>query len=161
MQNEELLDNFNFQPEEDAEVYLVPASLGKRLLNYIIDRIALRAIVFFFGIFITDPYFISNLEVADMVFLIVLLLAALIGYFWVGEHLLGGRTLGKLITNTKVVDDYDGTRPSGTNILIRTLARAVPFEPFSILFNEDKVMWHDTWSRTLVVDVKKSTLPAE
>lgn len=161
MQNEELLDDYYFQPEDQTEVYLAPASLGKRLLNYIIDRIALRAIVFSFGIFITDPYFMSNLDGADLILLIVLLVAAVIGYFWVGEHLLGGRTLGKLVTNTRVVDDYDGSRPSGTNILIRTLARVVPFEPFSIFFNEDKVMWHDKWSGTFVVDVKKSILPQE
>lgn len=160
MQNEELLDDFNFTPEDESEVYLAPASLGQRFLNYIIDNIVLRAFLYFGALFIGNSDFILGMSDSMIVFLFFLLLMLLIGYYWVSEFALGGRTIGKMVTGTRVVYD-DGSRPSAGSILGRTLARAVPFEVFSIFFNEDRVMWHDQWSHTMVVDVKKSVLPQE
>jgi uncharacterized RDD family membrane protein YckC len=60
-----------------------------------------------------------------------------------------GRTPGKWITNTKVVNN-DGTKPEMSAILIRTLCRFIPLEPFSFLGSEP-VGWHDTLSKTRVV----------
>lgn len=160
MQNEELLDDFHFTPEDESEIYLAPASVGQRFLNYIIDNIVLRAFLYFGALFIGNSDFILGMSDSMIVFLFFLILMLLIGYYWVSEFALGGRTIGKMITGTRVVYD-DGTRPSAASILGRTLARAVPFEAFSIFFNEDRVMWHDQWSHTMVVDVKKSVLPQE
>ena len=160
MQNEELLDDFHFTPEDESEIYLAPASVGQRFLNYIIDNIVLRAFLYFGALFIGNSDFILGMS-DSMIFLLVFLLFLLvIGYYWVSEFALGGRTIGKMITGTRVVYD-DGTRPSATSILGRTLARAVPCEDFSMFFNEDRVMWHDQWSHTMVVDMKKSVKPQE
>jgi uncharacterized RDD family membrane protein YckC len=60
-----------------------------------------------------------------------------------------GRTLGKLITRTKVVN-RDGSQPVYTNIAGRTLARFIPFEPLSFLGTKG---WHDSMSDTRVVMV--------
>lgn len=160
MQNEELLDDFHFTPEDESEIYLAPASVGQRFLNYIIDNIVLRAFLYFGALFIGNSDFILGMSESMILLLVFLLFLLVIGYYWVSEFALGGRTIGKMITGTRVVYD-DGSRPSATSILGRTLARAVPFEAFSIFFNEDRVMWHDQWSHTMVVDVKKSVLPQE
>lgn len=63
-----------------------------------------------------------------------------------------GVTVGKLITGTRVVDEQ-GRPPSWGQAIGRTFARLIPFEPFSLLFSEDKRIagWHDRLPKTLVV----------
>lgn len=63
------------------------------------------------------------------------------------------RTIGKYVTNTKVVK-LDGSKPSIDEIILRTLSRIVPFEPFSF-FGDKPIGWHDEWTDTVVVDIKK------
>jgi uncharacterized RDD family membrane protein YckC len=58
-------------------------------------------------------------------------------------------TPGKMITGTRVVA-LDGSRPSFPQIVGRTFARFVPFEPFSF-FSSTSEGWHDRWSGTRVV----------
>jgi len=60
-----------------------------------------------------------------------------------------GRTLGKLITRTKVVDE-EGNKPSWRKILGRTFTRIVPFEPFSFLGKDGRGL-HDRWPNTYVI----------
>jgi uncharacterized RDD family membrane protein YckC len=67
-----------------------------------------------------------------------------------------GRSLGKLITGTKVIN-LEGKRPKPLTILGRSFARLVPFEPFSFFGNERG--WHDRWSDTRVVDMRKPPIP--
>jgi uncharacterized RDD family membrane protein YckC len=62
------------------------------------------------------------------------------------------RTIGKLITQTKVVLE-NGEKPSLETIIIRSLCRIIPFEPFSFFGNIPRG-WHDTISKTYVVDIK-------
>lgn len=52
------------------------------------------------------------------------------------------------MTRTIVVDEY-GQRPSFDKIILRTLIRFVPFEPFSHF--GDKGGWHDRWTNTFVI----------
>lgn len=71
--------------------------------------------------------------------------------YYVPCEALVGRTPAKLITGTRVVDAGGGTATFG-QILGRTLARLVPFEPFSFLGGGARPAgWHDRWSGTLVV----------
>ncbi|MDX2067145.1 MAG: RDD family protein [Haliscomenobacter sp.] len=156
MQNEELLDDFHFTPTEESITDLVSASVGQRLANYIIDSIVMQTLLYFAIIAIDQSTYLAKNAESSFVFVFLGLALLPFGYLWGCEYFIG-RTLGKLITGTRVVYD-DGTRPSVISILVRTLARAVPFEPFSIFFNEDRIMWHDQWSHTMVVDVKKSVL---
>ena len=65
------------------------------------------------------------------------------------SELYTGKTLGKLITGTKVISTEDD-KPTGQEILYRTLSRIVPFEPFSMFFSN--TTWHDDWSDTVVVN---------
>ena len=63
------------------------------------------------------------------------------------------RTIGKFVTGTKAVNT-DGSKMEPKTILLRSLCRIVPFEPFSALGNPSRP-WHDKWSKTYVIDVKK------
>jgi uncharacterized RDD family membrane protein YckC len=60
-----------------------------------------------------------------------------------------GQSPGKMVTGTVVVNE-DGTTPDGGRILIRSLCRFIPFNAFSFL--GDGVGWHDTISKTRVVE---------
>ena len=62
---------------------------------------------------------------------------------------LTGRSLGKLVTGTKVVD-ANGNPPGFARALLRSLCRFIPFEPFSFL-GSDTRGWHDSMTRTWVI----------
>lgn len=61
---------------------------------------------------------------------------------------LTGRTLGKMVTGTKVIS-LTGEPLTTGQMLRRTFSRLVPFEAFSFLGNG--IGWHDRWSDTVVV----------
>ena len=63
-----------------------------------------------------------------------------------------GRSIGKFITGTKAVN-ADGSDMRVETILLRSLSRVVPFEPFSAFGGHP---WHDKWTRTHVIDVRKT-----
>ena len=69
------------------------------------------------------------------------------------------QTPGKMVTNTVVVDK-NGNAPDFKSIVIRTLARYVPFEAFSC-FGEYSWGWHDKWAETYVIDKKNEQLLQE
>jgi uncharacterized RDD family membrane protein YckC len=121
-------------PEIDDE--LVDASQSTRFANYFVDvlvQIVIIAVLSTFG----D----SGAE-----------LLVSVGYFIVFEGFFA-RTPGKWLTKTRVVT-LAGDRPSFGQILGRTLARMVPFEPFSFL-GRNRRGWHDRWSNTRVVRDRK------
>lgn len=60
------------------------------------------------------------------------------------------RTLGKILTKTKVVSTTE-TRPTLIQIIIRTLSRSIPFEYFSYLVTVEGI--HDKLSKTRVVKI--------
>jgi uncharacterized RDD family membrane protein YckC len=143
----------NFRSEEPS-YKLVKADQGQRLANYIVDRIAasfasVALLIVLGGIGIVD------LEDEDSpAFLLIYVF--FIGYYVLLEYYAQGKTLGKLLTGTKVVTE-EGQHPTILNILGRTLARFIPFEPFSFLGNGNG--WHDSLSRTRVINVRQSKLP--
>ncbi|MFO1484829.1 MAG: RDD family protein [Verrucomicrobiaceae bacterium] len=146
----------SLQPIEDDFVY-PPASNGKRFLNLILDRFMIvgfaMAIGAVLGVLeslglihgVVDSFAkLSRLE--D--YLITGMLSII---YYTGMEFLFGRSMGKLITGTKVLTEAGG-RPSFIAVLGRTLVRFVPFEPFSFLGTNSG--WHDRWSGTQVVDVR-------
>lgn len=142
--------------EEFRVTHSMVASQGKRLANLMIDRIAFYIVVFvlFFmlsGVFeITNNqaglYWINTISKLEDVLIsaIVVLL-----YYTILESLTG-RTLGKLITNTSVVNQK-GEKPTFEVILKRTFIRLIPFDAFSFLSTPCRG-WHDEWVGTFVVD---------
>ncbi|MFT5848845.1 RDD family protein [Psychroserpens sp.] len=139
----------------------VLASKGIRFANFIIDYIGVLIIGGLTGVAIgiiselTGSYTIyealilNDNVVIDYVFGYFLWLI----YYTPLETLTKGRTLGKYITKTKVVL-YDGSEPTFNEILVRSLCRLIPFEQFSF-FGEDGKGWHDSISKTYVVDIAK------
>ena len=125
-----------------------PASSGVRFANMLVDKIAAFAI----GIIIV--------AVASLAFhrhehmrsshpgLGLVVMLAYLAYYFIFEACCQ-RTLGKLITGTKVVR-MDGGKPTLAQTLGRTFARIIPFEAFSF-FGLNTIGWHDRFSCTLVV----------
>lgn len=64
-----------------------------------------------------------------------------------------GFTIGKLVTGTRVVDEY-GRPPGFARALLRTLCRLIPFNALSLLVSDDAVRrgWHDSLARCYVVN---------
>ena len=66
------------------------------------------------------------------------------------------KTIGKIIFKLEVegFENISGLKLM-KKIIIRILSRFIPFEPISIFFNEEHYMWHDTFSKTTIVDKRK------
>ena len=78
-------------------------------------------------------------------------LLAIVAYFVICETAFQ-RTIGKLVTGTIVVNEFGG-RPCFKQIVGRSFARFIPFEPLSF-FGKEPVGWHDSLSGTRVVMLK-------
>jgi uncharacterized RDD family membrane protein YckC len=111
--------------------------------------------VFFFFVayivFTGDNSWVAGMAAKPSIF------AQLIALFFYGlymsivEGIFKGRSLGKLITRTKAVNE-DGSDISFETAFKRGLSRIVPFEQFSILAGRP---WHDRWTKTQVVSTRK------
>lgn len=101
--------------------------------------------------------FVSDVALTILYAALVLVLTA--AWFAVFE-LVAGRTPGKLLTGTAVRRE-DGSFPSRSQIVRRSLVRLIPLNPVSAWFPGRKRpgeeqrkpgrWWHDTWSGTRVV----------
>lgn len=133
------------------------ASKGKRFANSLLDTVAyyivlvlLMLIGYVLVTFGNDGFltWMVGESIGSMLFNIFILLL-----YYLFMEALTQRTLGKYITGTKVIME-DGSKPEMGHIAIRTLCRLIPFEVFSFL-GETGRGWHDSLSKTIVVDVKK------
>lgn len=133
------------------------ASKGKRFANFLLDL--LFSIIFIFiisfaiaVIFMALSGSIPSFLVEDSK-LIDYLLGFIIGMiYYCGLEATTGRTIAKYITRTKVVNEK-GERPDFKSILIRSLCRYIPFEPFTF-FGSDNSGMHDRVSNTRVIDTE-------
>ncbi len=128
----------------------IPAGKWRRFFNFVIDRFGTVGFAIVIGAgagasgwepglnFLVEHEIISGLLIT-------------IAYYILLEGMTG-RTLGKLITGTKVVNER-GEPPSFGQILGRTFSRFIPFEPFSF-FGEDGRGWHDSVPGTYVVSTR-------
>jgi uncharacterized RDD family membrane protein YckC len=138
------------------------ATKWQRFAEYILDRIFIQVIfygtIFIFGI-LNATLFNENIDESfeeentsmDFVFILIYL-TYIFSYYCLMEYYLG-RTLAKYITGTKVIS-IDGEKPTFMQILGRTFSRIVPFDALSFLGENG---WHDSWSDTRVIDIKKYT----
>ena len=70
--------------------------------------------------------------------------------YYAAAELLFQRTVGKLVTSTQLVTQND-TRPTRSQLIVRTLCRFLPLEPLSLLFSRRSLAWHDKLSSTKVI----------
>ena len=134
------------------------AGKGKRILNYLIDKAVQFALAMVLGVILGFLMELEELEELLRSNLFNYGVGYLLSFFY---YLLMeatcGRTIGKLVTGTKVLaDNYRS--PSFGHVLGRTFCRLVPFEALSILSSSGK-MWHDDWTNTITVDVRATPLP--
>jgi uncharacterized RDD family membrane protein YckC len=137
----------------------VQASSGKRFGNYLIDVVFFYIVLIVLGIVwgLLSPSTIEMLDTDTEGFnpmdklLSMLLYGIILGLV---EGIGKGKTLGKLITGTRAVND-DGSKITFSTGFVRGLARAVPFNAFSAL-GTPSYPWHDKWTNTLVIDEKLS-----
>lgn len=137
-----------------AEKAVARAPVGRwtRFANYLIDYITMLAtmILIFFAIgLLVGEQGIDQFEekldaIPDIVFGIGMYLV-----YYLPFEALTGRTLGKLITGTRIISE-DGSIPTFGQVFGRTLCRLIPFEPFSF-FRQEGRGWHDTMVKIHVV----------
>ena len=144
----------------DLELNLVQAGSGKRLANYFIDLIVFYILMFCFGVFLAA---LDSNASEDINSVRGPLLDRLISLIFYGismgliEGLFRGKTLGKVITGTRAVNE-DGSRISFLTGFLRGLSRAVPFDAFSAL-GQPPYPWHDRWTNTYVINERESRFP--
>ena len=127
------------------------ADKGKRVANLIIDLIVIVILIFniIINILISAyyPEFRNPQSISNKLFIYILIFV----YYFIFE-LFTGKTIGKLITKTIVVDN-EGNHPNLKKILIRNFIRFIPFDGLSFLFGKVNGM-HDTISKTTVINSK-------
>jgi len=142
--------------ESRTELYL-PATNWQRIFHLYVDLIA--SILIFYPIvrMLIDVEatrsWIRILESAlteygALCFLIIFFRSI----FYITFEAVFNATPAKLLTETKVTDE-NGNPPLLSQIIGRTFSRYMPFEPLSFLANSG---WHDRWSRTEVLQLKRT-----
>ncbi|MDR6160092.1 MULTISPECIES: RDD family protein [Chryseobacterium] len=133
-----------------------------RFGNLFIDRIVILALFMAFGFFATLMYevfgiaFFYDIAISlgsvNKLMDIIITSTTYFLYALLMEYFTKGRTIGKYITGTRAIST-DGTEPTFYDYFIRNISRLVPFDAFSFLGGGNG--WHDSWSDTRVVNVKK------
>lgn len=138
----------------------IVATIPQRFLNYLIDTI--MQLIFLIGIAIIALviydamgskkaiHFIATLN-NNTIGLYTISYAMVVLYYNIFE-IIFAQSIGKFVTQTIVVDEH-GEKPHYETILIRSLCRIIPFNPFSVLILGRG--WHDSLSKTYVVDKKR------
>lgn len=111
---------------------------GLRLVNFIIDISAFRIL----GYVLEELEFINTIPFSGLIFLFLFPIYYVLGEFYFQQ------TVGKFFTKSIVVDEH-GDKPDFQTILVRTVIRFIPFEPFSFFANNRG--WHDKWTKTYVI----------
>ena len=132
----------------EEPISLEPAGRARRFANYLIDFVAQLLLVFLLAVVSTIIWGESSMAWIETTPDILLGVAMMFAYY-VPMESLTGRTVGKFITRTIVVDE-EGRRPTFGQVFGRTLARLIPFEAFTF-FNSEARGLHDSLPKTYVV----------
>ncbi len=127
----------------------IETSKKKRLINFIVDLCTI-----FILIEITVQ--VEGLLAKNNPMKILRMVIVFGGYYIPMEYFLG-RTLGKYVTGSMVVN-RDGTRISFRTAVIRYLCRWIPFEYLSLALGHDAKAWHDVLSKTYVIQLNQEPL---
>jgi uncharacterized RDD family membrane protein YckC len=159
-QNQQM-ETYNQDILQDLEVNLAQASTGKRLANYLIDLVVFYIFFFIFTFLVafTNPETLNDLDTESSGFGLVdrLITMVMYGlYMFLIELLFKGKSLGKLITGTRAVNE-DGSALTLKGAFIRGISRSVPFDALSAL-GTPSYPWHDKWANTYVIDESQSNI---
>lgn len=132
------------------------ASTGQRFVNYLIDTVVMYVftwgsstilLLFFYATSQGQQPRLEGLQLILFPFVLLLFVV----FFTFSEGVSSGRSIGKLVTGTKVVKT-DESEITWKDAFVRSLCRLVPFEPFSALGGYP---WHDRWTNTKVIKLRK------
>ena len=127
------------------------ATTGQRFLNMVIDTCGYLLLSVVVGVVLALLGFEQLIEESND-YVLGFVITSL---YFIPQEAIWGRSLGKLITGTRVVNSV-GERPSLGQVIGRTLIRIVPFEAFSFLGGGGHPRgWHDKWSDTKVISLRK------
>lgn len=129
----------------------VPASRGARLGNFIIDYIVQFGLSFGVGIVAVIGFGERGAQFLERTPALMVGLPILFAYYFLFEATTG-RTIGKLVTGTRVVNE-EGGKASFGQVAGRTICRLIPFEVFSF-FGTPCRGWHDKIPKTYVVKAR-------
>ncbi len=129
------------------------ATIGQRLLNFIIDLAAFYLLNLFLGLVAGLFAFLLKFNeqslpggAVQLIFLFAFVASYILYYtLWEGAK---GKTLGKFLTKTKAVQ-VDGSPLGYKKAFVRSLLRLLPFEFISVFFG--RLMWHDSWTYSMTV----------
>ncbi|RYD57723.1 MAG: RDD family protein [Sphingobacteriales bacterium] len=139
---------------------LIPAPNSRRFVNYVVDNTCAYLLVVLCLVCIG---IIGELANADWVYYLweesltatavqqIFGTVVFVSYFTIIEFAMKGRSIGKMITKTIAVSE-DGSKITFKQVLIRSICRMIPFEPFGAFANR---LWHDRLSKTKVVMNRK------
>lgn len=149
------------QPSQETDYKI--ASINKRFINLIIDWTVIIIVVsIFMGILSNSIYHYSNTSTQELNYYTFLWMYPFSLIYYVIFESTSGKTLGKIITKTKVVRRASEEEPSFGSIVLRTLIRyipiykTIPIYPVTILFTRLRRSLHDILSSTLVVEDGKT-----
>lgn len=125
-----------------------PASKWLRFANLIIDYIGNVILGFIVGLLVAIVFGEAGIQQLQSIPDILIGTPIMLGYYILFESVVG-RTPGKLITGTRVVNDR-GRKPTFGQILGRSFSRFIPFEAFSFLGQKGRG-WHDSLPNTYVI----------
>jgi len=114
------MDEFQIETAQNVGINQNVASISDRMLGYLIDS----AIILLYTIGVMLLLTTLNLDMGDMwpIYLLVTLPAFL--YYVLLETFLNGKTVGKIIMNTRVVK-IDGSKPGFSNYFVRWILRII------------------------------------
>lgn len=150
-ENKEL--QLKYENEVKSKIHYKNASIGKRITNYCIDILSIGLIEFVIAVILLIFYSIDS-ELYSLVFIndigrILFVILLNIIYYTLFESI-SGKSLGKYITRTKVIN-LNGEKTVWTIILLRSVCRLIPFDQLSFLVSNEKG-WHDKLSKTIVIE---------
>lgn len=136
------------------------ATKWMRFFDFIIDRVAFYLLIFFIAFLagiidgILEIYYFSKFfhRWGELGRLADILLTSIVYflYMFIIESVSKGRSLGKLITGSKVIM-IDGSTPTVKDYFYRSICRIIPFNALSFLGENG---WHDSWTETRVINIK-------
>lgn len=122
------------------------ATKGRRFATMLVDLVFYYLLAFAVGIGLAVLGNDQLLEKTNNPLFGILLMLL----YYMPQEALWGRTLGKLIVGTRVVN-LDGEKINIAQALGRTLCRFIPFEAFSFLGGSRPQGWHDKIPKTKVI----------
>jgi uncharacterized RDD family membrane protein YckC len=125
-----------------------PAGKWRRFFNLLVDYVAFIVYAAIIGVGIGLVFGDEGIAMLESAPDIVTGSIIVFSYYIFLESLFG-RTVGKFVTGTKVVNEA-GLKPSFGQIIGRSISRIIPFEIFSFLGAEGRG-WHDSIPNTYVV----------